>query len=173
MTSPFSCPSVCGCDSHTTHHHVLPSGRRLFCTNSLPRKQALYRTAPHPSQEVLPTLLWHYPNTPADLQTRTLSPPRARQSPSLDMSPTKDSASISVLAERSPNTLSPTKSSSSTKTMLMDDNATLPRFEPPSQRTSTHTQDQSGGNHTYISPSDAIRSPTTKKLSEIKGKRFM
>ncbi|EXJ62769.1 hypothetical protein A1O7_03208 [Cladophialophora yegresii CBS 114405] len=87
------------------------------------------------------------------------------------MSPTKDTSS-GPLTEKSPNTFSPTKETSSGKLSLLDQKAAMPRFEPPQTRTSTQVQDQSGASQTYISPSDAIRSPTTKKLSEIKGKRF-
>ena len=48
------------------------------------------------------------------------------------------------------------------------DEKTIPRFE---LNTNT-TLGYGASSTTYISPSDAIRSPTTKKLSEIKGKRF-
>lgn len=68
------------------------------------------------------------------------------------------------LAELSPNKTSPTKShytaSSDIKSraeVIRDENA---------------MQQQDGAKHTYISPSDNIMSPTTKKLSEIKGRRF-
>lgn len=55
----------------------------------------------------------------------------------------------------------------------MDEKTAVPKFEPPQLHTSMqNTQSQNGASQTYISPSDAIRSPTTKKLSEIKGKRF-
>lgn len=84
------------------------------------------------------------------------------------MSPTKSS---SVLAERSPNAVSPTKPHSPKK-MDMDMNMhekDIPVFNHAVQKYSVgHAHNQ-----TYISPSDAIASPTTKKLSEIKGKRFM
>ncbi|KAJ9612260.1 hypothetical protein H2200_003857 [Cladophialophora chaetospira] len=89
------------------------------------------------------------------------------------MSPTKELSCSSALAERSPNTLSPTKSTSSGKLALSDEKTAMPKFEPPQSRTTTQTLDQNGANSTYISPSDAIRSPTTKKLSELKGKRYM
>ncbi|KIW71191.1 hypothetical protein PV04_03387 [Phialophora macrospora] len=89
------------------------------------------------------------------------------------MSPAKDTSSGGPLAEKSPNTFSPTKATSSGKLSLLDEKTTMPRFEPPQLRTTTQVHDQNGASQTYISPSDAIRSPTTKKLSEIKGKRFM
>ncbi|OCT55096.1 spo12 family protein [Cladophialophora carrionii] len=88
------------------------------------------------------------------------------------MSPTKDTSSGGPLAEKSPNTFSPTKATSSGKLSPLDQKTAMPRFEPPQIRACTQTADQSGASQTYISPSDAIRSPTTKKLSEIKGKRF-
>ncbi|RVX68148.1 hypothetical protein B0A52_08289 [Exophiala mesophila] len=95
------------------------------------------------------------------------------------MSPTK--SNTNVLAERSPNTGSPTKAGidiNGKPTSLLTKqapsvatSAPAPRFElnmgkEPSLSSSTSTSS------TYISPSDAIRSPTTKKLSEIKGKRY-
>lgn len=56
-----------------------------------------------------------------------------------------------------------------------DQKKAMPRLELNSNTTlnhsHTHNQQQQQG-LTYVSPSDAIRSPTTKKLSEIKGKRF-
>ncbi|OQV02070.1 hypothetical protein CLAIMM_07321 [Cladophialophora immunda] len=107
------------------------------------------------------------------------------------MSPTK--APAGPLAERSPNPTSPAKSKSETgdnnnkinKLALADAGVdahrvvvampmTMPRFEHPQQRGGAMlAQNQTTGSQTYISPSDAIRSPTTKKLSEIKGRRFM
>jgi len=89
------------------------------------------------------------------------------------MSPTKDLSSSGALAERSPNTASPTKPSTTDKLALMDESTAIPRSELPQLRTTAQTQDQNAANQTYISPSDAIRSPTTKKLSELKGKRFL
>lgn len=89
------------------------------------------------------------------------------------MSPTKDNTLTGPLVERSPNTFPPTKSSTPDKFSFVDEKTAIPRFEPPQLRTSTQPQDQAGASQNYISPSDAIRSPTTKKLSEIKGKRFM
>jgi len=50
----------------------------------------------------------------------------------------------------------------------MDEKA-MPQFDCAAQEYSVGH----GQNQTYISPSDAIASPTTKKLSQIKGKRFM
>lgn len=84
------------------------------------------------------------------------------------MSPTKSS---SVLAERSPNAASPTKPQAPKK-MDMDmhmEQKGIPVFHHAVQKYAVGT----AHNQTYISPSDAIASPTTKKLSEIKGKRFM
>ncbi|KAJ9647446.1 uncharacterized protein PV06_00159 [Exophiala oligosperma] len=84
------------------------------------------------------------------------------------MSPSKTSPSAGALAERSPNTCSPTKSQSSEKTKQSIDEKAMPRFNVSAQQyIAGH-----GQNQTYISPSDAIASPTTKKLSAIKGKRF-
>ncbi|KIW12472.1 hypothetical protein PV08_09749 [Exophiala spinifera] len=86
------------------------------------------------------------------------------------MSPSKTSFSTGALVERSPNTCSPTKSQSPEKTMTKPsfDEKAMPRFNFAAQQyTAGHGQSQ-----TYISPSDAIASPTTKKLSAIKGKRF-
>jgi hypothetical protein len=78
------------------------------------------------------------------------------------MSPNKFTSG--ALAERSPNAFSPTKSASSKEVAL--EKATMPVFEAPS------TQQAQRGGQVYVSPSDAIRSPTTKKLGEIKGRRF-
>ncbi len=81
------------------------------------------------------------------------------------MSPTKSTSAGTVLSERSTN-MSPTKPQS-LEGVKMDavKGSESVRFDPAAQRYQTE--------NTYISPSDAIRSPTTKKLSEIKGKRFM
>ena len=95
------------------------------------------------------------------------------------MSPTKSASSASTaaaLTERSPNTCSPTKSQSQSELLekssanktIMDEKA-MPQFDCAAQQYSMGH----GQNQTYISPSDAIASPTTKKLSQIKGKRFM
>ncbi|EHY56768.1 hypothetical protein ABEF95_007402 [Exophiala dermatitidis] len=94
------------------------------------------------------------------------------------MSPTKSSTSTSTsssntpLSERSPNTSSPIKATNSLseKVVAMDD-MKMPRFDHTAQKYTAHTQGQQ--TQTYISPSDAMQSPTTKKLSEIKGRRFM
>ncbi|EXJ79865.1 hypothetical protein A1O3_08150 [Capronia epimyces CBS 606.96] len=104
------------------------------------------------------------------------------------MSPTKTVSSSSLvnsnstststpLFERSPNTASPskTKSSTSSKTITTMDDKPVPRFDHTAQKytvTAALGQSQSQS-QTYISPSDAMQSPTTKKLSEIKGRRFM
>ncbi|KIW97122.1 uncharacterized protein Z519_02514 [Cladophialophora bantiana CBS 173.52] len=86
------------------------------------------------------------------------------------MSPTK----AAPLTERSPNAASPSKPPSPGKLALEDADRAMPRFEPRPQRGECmQNRYQNMGNQTYISPSDAIRSPTTKKLSEIKGRRFM
>jgi hypothetical protein len=75
-----------------------------------------------------------------------------------------DSPEKQPLAELSPNKTSPTK---------------------PTSQPSDHTFQPSGllkdenvarqcqqGKQSYVSPSDTIMSPTTRKLSEIKGRRF-
>ncbi|KAK5064646.1 hypothetical protein LTR84_000480 [Exophiala bonariae] len=101
------------------------------------------------------------------------------------MSPSKP------LSERSPNkqatspskTLSQSQSHSLEKKLtdmksppsnniLSNDLKPIPRFEVTTNTSLGHSHGPNGNNNTYISPSDAIRSPTTKKLSEIKGKRF-
>ncbi|KAK5229706.1 hypothetical protein LTR72_001238 [Exophiala xenobiotica] len=89
------------------------------------------------------------------------------------MSPTKSASSTSTasaLTERSPNTCSPTKLQAqlAANKTVMDEKA-MPQFDCAAQEYSIGQ----GQNQTYISPSDAIASPTTKKLSQIKGKRFM
>ncbi|KAI1617990.1 hypothetical protein EDD37DRAFT_621422 [Exophiala viscosa] len=85
------------------------------------------------------------------------------------MSPTKSSTTTSALTERSPNTGSPTKPQSPKKMGLSIEEKEMPRFSHTAQKYAVGEAQ----NQTYISPSDAIASPTTKKLSEIKGKRFM
>ncbi|OAL35606.1 hypothetical protein AYO20_05225 [Fonsecaea nubica] len=102
------------------------------------------------------------------------------------MSPTK--ATQGPLAEKCPNPTSPAKTAAQDVTgkdkfkgAFADagkGGIHMPRFEVPQQqqRHQIQTQNQptcGAGTQTYISPSDAIRSPTTKKLSEIKGRRFM
>lgn len=95
------------------------------------------------------------------------------------MSPTKSisastTPSTTALAERSPNTCSPTKTQTLTTKKM--DAGSVPRFEHAGQKyTAGHGGQSQGQNQsqTYISPSDAIASPTTKKLSQIKGRRFM
>lgn len=54
----------------------------------------------------------------------------------------------------------------------MMDGKQIPKFEHTA-RNFTVAAAQGHGQTTYISPSDAMQSPTTKKLSEIKGRRFM
>jgi len=78
------------------------------------------------------------------------------------------------LHERSTNTTtSPTKSSSTLK--MSDSTATS---EQPNKGLEYHRQllqsklEENKDQKTYISPSDTIMSPTTKKLSDLKGKRF-
>lgn len=98
------------------------------------------------------------------------------------MSPTKATSTTTTttnpLSERSPNTSSsPTKSHSPDKAAKNQkvgmDERQMPRFELNTNTTLGHHSHAHGASSTtYISPSDAIRSPTTKKLSEIKGKRF-
>jgi len=92
------------------------------------------------------------------------------------MSPSKAKSNSAALSERSPNTSSPSpkKAQSPEKgfkncqdTLTMNEKP-VPRFELNTYTIIGHDQTTA----TYISPSDAIRSPTTKKLSEIKGKRF-
>jgi hypothetical protein len=82
-------------------------------------------------------------------------------------SPPPSSPEKQPLAELSPNTTSPTKASHQAAAskdldfraeILMDENT-------------GHQHQQ--GKQTYISPSDQIMSPTTKKLSELKGRRFV
>jgi len=70
------------------------------------------------------------------------------------------------LSELSPNTTSPTKSSTATDGHKGHSStlSTMRSWGCSQQKHPTTT--------TYISPSDMIMSPTTKKLSEIKGKRF-
>ncbi|KEF61185.1 uncharacterized protein A1O9_02750, partial [Exophiala aquamarina CBS 119918] len=89
------------------------------------------------------------------------------------MSPSK---ATNALCERSPNTSSPspTKSQSPEKAIKTQSGVNMnekpiPRFD---LNTNTTIGRDTRATTTYISPSDAIRSPTTKKLSEIKGKRF-
>lgn len=63
------------------------------------------------------------------------------------------------LADLSPNTISPQKSSTQDDLSKQFSKDTMP----------TTNSEQAA---TYISPSDAMLSPTSKKLSEIKGRRF-
>ena len=71
-----------------------------------------------------------------------------------------DPSTKQPLTELSPNTSSPTK-------------ATNPdhKFRPDVLKDeNSSTKEQKS--QSYVSPSDTIMSPTTKKLSEMKGKRF-
>jgi hypothetical protein len=45
-------------------------------------------------------------------------------------------------------------------------------FRPEVLKDENASQQEGGGKQAYISPSDNIMSPTTKKLSQIKGRRF-
>jgi hypothetical protein len=67
------------------------------------------------------------------------------------------------LAELSPNKTSPTKASQTSNHIFQPSN--LLKDENVAQQCQQ-------GKQSYISPSDTIMSPTTKKLSEIKGRRF-
>jgi hypothetical protein len=117
-----------------------------------------------PTSRLQDSQLWHrtslhHLNTVVEASIARLKPDTCT---SITMSPYKNT-STSPLTERSANSLSPTKPVSKSPG---DNKFSMPRFEMP-QRVKDETDSQ-----TYISPSDAIRSPTTKKLSEIKGKRF-
>jgi hypothetical protein len=68
------------------------------------------------------------------------------------------------LAELSPNKTSPTKPTSQTSNHTFQPNDLL--------KGENVAQQCKQGKQSYISPSDTIMSPTTKKLSEIKGRRF-
>ena len=73
-----------------------------------------------------------------------------------------------VLMEKSPNKSTITTTTTTTTAAKTEqENATL--SAPPKFKLNPATQDQT---HSYISPSDALLSPTTKKLEEMKGKRF-
>lgn len=74
------------------------------------------------------------------------------------------------LSELSPNTntTSPTKSQS-TFTASTTHNSRPEVFKDENKNTNV---ERDGAKQTYISPSDTIMSPTTKKLSQIKGRRF-
>ena len=68
------------------------------------------------------------------------------------------------LAELSPNKTSPTKPTRQTSNHTFQPNDLL--------KGENVAQQCQQGKQSYISPSDTIMSPTTKKLSEIKGRRF-
>ena len=75
-----------------------------------------------------------------------------------------DSPEKQPLAELSPNKTSPIKPTSQTSDHAFQPNGLL------KDENAAHQYQQ--GKQSYISPSDTIMSPTTKKLSEIKGRRF-
>lgn len=75
-----------------------------------------------------------------------------------------DSPEKQPLAELSPNKTSPTKPTSQTPDHTFQPNGLL--------KDENAAQQCQQGKQSYISPSDTIMSPTTKKLSEIKGRRF-
>ncbi|ETN40903.1 uncharacterized protein HMPREF1541_05183 [Cyphellophora europaea CBS 101466] len=86
------------------------------------------------------------------------------------MSPTKNAHK--ALAELSPNTTSPSKTSS-------HDQVKSKIYEPLDESNNVLKMPATASfpihnNHTtnYISPSDAMQSPTSKKLSDLKGRRF-
>lgn len=85
------------------------------------------------------------------------------------MSPTKNAPT--ALAELSPNTTSPIKSSSTTDPVKTK--SSEPLAEPFSKMAPTASFPIHNDHTTnYISPSDNMMSPTSKKLSEIKGRRL-
>jgi hypothetical protein len=75
-----------------------------------------------------------------------------------------DSPEKQPLAELSPNKTSPTKPTSQTSDHTFQPNGLL-----KGENAARQCQQ---GKQSYVSPSDTIMSPTTKKLSEIKGRRF-
>lgn len=85
------------------------------------------------------------------------------------MSPTKNAPT--ALAELSPNTTSPIKASSTTDPLKLKSSKPLAEALDKMPATASFPIHN---NHTtnYISPSDAMMSPTSKKLSEIKGRRL-
>jgi hypothetical protein len=87
------------------------------------------------------------------------------------MSPTKNSSSA-PLAELSPNTTSPSKlpSDAAHKSSSGSKVSSNPLDKMPATAAFPIHNDHTS---TYISPSDAVLSPTSKKLSEIKGRRIM
>lgn len=78
------------------------------------------------------------------------------------MSPTKNTST--PLAERSPKATSPSKNNTSEKTAFGEDILKMPATAAFPIRNDQTTS--------YISPSDAMMSPTSKKLSEIKGRKL-
>lgn len=84
------------------------------------------------------------------------------QSKPLIMSPTKTTAG--PLTERCPNPTSPSKVASTEKTAPSNDIVNMPATAAFPIRNDQTTS--------YISPSDAMMSPTSKKLSEIKGRKL-
>jgi hypothetical protein len=81
------------------------------------------------------------------------------------MSPTKKASQ--ALAELSPNTTSPSKASSESDQKEKSQKTALDKM-PATAAFPIHNDHTS----TYISPSDSMMSPTSKKLSEIKGRRL-
>ena len=123
-------------------------------------------------------------NTPYDFRQRIL----LRNTSNASMtSPTKDKQPLS---ERSSNIPSPTKSPSKIPLPPSPEKSMAPHQSYFSDETgsmdamfraSTLSQkpelvrkisEAHNAGQTYVSPSDNILSPTTKKLSEVKGKRF-
>ncbi|KAL8693152.1 MAG: hypothetical protein Q9218_001972 [Villophora microphyllina] len=81
------------------------------------------------------------------------------------------SPQTSPLKARDPNTSSPTKSAS-TKPFIMESENEKPKSMEYHRQVLQSKLDNDKDQHKYISPSDMILSPATKKLSALKGKRF-
>jgi hypothetical protein len=75
-----------------------------------------------------------------------------------------DSPEKQPLAELSPNKTSPTKPTSQASDHIFQPSGLL--------KDENAAQQYQQSKQSYVSPSDTIMSPTTKKLSEIKGRRF-
>jgi len=124
-------------------------------------------TAAEPlSWEIVPTLNFTYTIPPPDL-TKAISPWNAGHFHTTTMS--ANQTQIQPLAERSPNT-SPKKAQAQTDSVAKphDQMATKDK----SQTLQQEPESESKQMQSYISPSDTIMSPTTKKLEAIRGKRF-
>ncbi|KAL8737133.1 MAG: hypothetical protein Q9181_001978 [Wetmoreana brouardii] len=78
---------------------------------------------------------------------------------------------LSPLKSRSVNTSSPTKPSSTASKPIITEDEKPKSMEYHRQVLQSKLNDE-GENHKYISPSDMIMSPATKKLEALKGKRF-